>query len=228
MIKNILLSVFLFSFAFQMGGSVIEYSTSVSNVPINFSSGFTVPKFDSALGVLNKIEFILTGGFTGASRTENLSGRPVTVTLNNNVNFRQAVNNGGPVLFNEFVSKMDTFSAGPWDGSFPPDWTGASGMEFLYGSSVDQTFFLDKTDYASLSLFTGSGFVSMTVSAIDMSTTSISGSNIVASQFENDKSIQSTVRYHYSAVPEPKIYGLTAIGICGLVLVCRKRFRKQI
>ena len=225
MIKKILISILSLSFAFQMSGAVIEYSHSTLNVPINFSAGFNVPKFNSGLGNLDRIEFFLTGSFTGASRTENLSMSSVTVTLNNRVNFKQSINNSGPTLFNEFVSKTDSFSAGPWDGSFPPDWTGTSGKEFLFGSPIEQTFTIEKDDLASLSLFTGVGFVPMTVSAIDMSTTSMSGPNIVASQFENNKSINSIVRYHYSAVPEPKIYGLTAIVICGTVIFCRRKLK---
>jgi len=153
MLKKILLSLFCVSFAFHLESSVIEYSRSVEDVPINFSSGFYVPKFDPQLGTLDKIEFALTGSFTGASRTENLSMSSATITLNNRVNFTQSVN-FGPTLFNEYVNRQDVFNALSWDGGFPPDWTGTSGKEFVFGTEIFNTFFLEKDDMSSLSLFT--------------------------------------------------------------------------
>lgn len=224
MIKTLLLLFFCIPFALQ--SAIIEHSSEFNDVPVNFTVGFSVPKFDSSLGELNKIEFQLTGSFSGVSRTENLSPASVTITLNNRVHFQQEVVSG-PILFNEYISKQNTFFAQGWDGSFPPDWTGPSGMEFVFSNDTSQTFVVEKSDMASLTLFTGVGSVSIPATVVDASTTSMSGTNIVASQFENMKSVSSLVRYHYSPIPEPKIWGLTGIGICGLVLFCRNKFKKQ-
>ena len=194
--------------AIQSQASVVIHNFETAAFPINFVTSFSIPKFDVSLGSLNRIEFYLTGSFTGASRTENLSPRPVSVTLNNNVRFKQEMV-GGPNIFDEYVSRTDTFNAGSWDGSFPPDWTGASGKEFAFFNAVKQTFFLEKDDAASLALFTGIGDIDFFVFANDASTTSISGSNIVASQFENTKKIETLIKYHYTPVPEFEYLGLT-------------------
>lgn len=224
MFKKTLLHFFYLFFAIQSESAVIEYFNSFENVPINFAVGFTIPKFDPNLGTLNKIEFQLTGSFTGSSRGENLSPVPVTVYLSNKVRFKQMVS-GGSVLFDEYILKQDSFAAQGWDGSFPPDWNGPSGKEFVFLNEVMETFIVEKTDIASLALFSGIGSVLVPVTAQDASTTSMSGPNIVASQFENIKSVYSLVRYHYTPVPEPRIWGVTAIGICGVV-IWYKRVRK--
>lgn len=216
----------IFCLAITSHSGIIEYSNEFNDVPINFSVGFSVPKFDSSLGTLNKIEFQLTGSYTGASRTENLSPVPVTITLDNRVRFQQGIS-GGPILFDEYILTQNIFNAQGWDGSFPPDWSGPSGREFIFNDERIQTFILEKSDMASLSLFTGLGSVGIPVTVKDASTTSISGSNIVASQFENLKSVYSLVRYHYAPVPEPKIYGLTAILICAIILGYRKLKEKS-
>lgn len=226
MFKKTFLHFFCFLFAIQSESAIIEYSNSFENVPINFAVGFTVPKFDPNLGTLNKIEFQLTGSFTGSSRAENLSAVPVTIYLSNRVRFKQMVS-GGPVLFDEYILKQDSFVAQGWDGSFPPDWNGPSGKEFVFLNEVIETFVVEKTDIASLALFSGVGNVLVPVTAQDASTTSMSGPNIVASQFENMKSVYSLVRYHYTPVPEPQIWGLTAIGICGMVILWKKLIRKN-
>lgn len=200
--------IIFFLLAIQSQASVITNTFETAAFPINFVTSFSIPKFDSSLGSLNKIEFYLTGSFTGVSRTENLSLRPVSVTLNNTVRFKQEMV-GGPNIFNEYVSRTDTFNAGSWDGSFPPDWTGASGKEFAFFNAVKQTFFLEKEDSSSLALFTGIGDVDFFVFANDVSTTSINGSNIVASQFENTKKMEALIKYHYTPVPEFEYLGLT-------------------
>lgn len=208
-------------------GGMIEHTYTSPEVPINFVTSISVPKFDSSLGELNKIEFQLTGRFTGASRTENLSPTPVTITLNNNIRFRQSIS-GGVNLFDEYVNKQDVFNAMAWDGSFPPDWDGQSGENFEYSNYIFETFSTEKNDYASLELFTGIGTVDFDLSAYDYSTTGTSGSNIVASQFENVKSMISTITYHYtsvSPVPEPHVYGLIGGVVCMVAILYRRRFK---
>jgi hypothetical protein len=220
MTKILLLLYFCIPFALQ--SAIIEHYNEFEDVPINSTVGFSVPKFDSSLGDLNKIEFQLTGSFTGASRTENLSPAPVSITLDNKVRFQQGITSG-PMLFDEHILKQDIFLAQGWDGSFPPDWTGPSGEEFVFTDEVIQTFILEKSDMASLSLFTGIGVVDIPATVKDASTTSISGPNIVASQFENMKSVYSLVRYHYTPVPEPEIWGLTGVAVCGIVIFYARR-----
>lgn len=207
------------------GGGIIEHTHITSEMPINFIESFYVPKFDSTVGQLDKVEFVLTGRYTGSSRAENLSPVPVTITLNNNVKFKQGIS-GGDMLFDEVISRTDVFNALGWDGSFPPDWEGQSGEEFLFSTYVQQTYVLEKTDMASIVLFTGIGDIHMNVFVNDVSNTSMSGQNIVASQFENQKSAISLVRYHYTPVPEPYEYGLVGGGVCvGLILYVRYRSR---
>ena len=89
----------------------------------------------------------------------------------------------------------------------------------MFLTEVYDTFFVEKSDIASLALFTGIGNVFMPIQVTDSSSTSMSGPNIVASQFTNNKSIESIVRYHYTPVPEPKVYGYIGIGICGIMLI---------
>lgn len=223
--KTTFLTLFLTIFAFLniSSASIIQYEHTTGVVPINFTETFSIPKFDSSLGNLQKVEFTLTGRFNGASRTENLSPSPVTITLNNRVNFKQSII-GGSVLFDESVNKTDVFNALAWDGSFPPDWNGVSGEEYLFSTFVEQTFFLEKTDMASLALFTGIGNLDMALSASDISTTSMSGPNIVASQFENNKNIIALVKYHYTPVPEPHVYGIAGGLVCvGLIFYVRRK-----
>lgn len=198
--------------------SVIEHAFANTPISINYVQGIGVPKFDASLGTLDKIEFVLTGKFTGSSRTENLSPTTVSITLNNSVKFKQTVM-GGPVLFDKVVSRVDVFNALAWDGGFPPDWAGTSGKEFLFLTEVRETFFTEKDDPASLALFTGIGNINIPVNVTDVSTTSMSGPNIVASQFINNTSLESMVRYYYTPVPEPKVYGYIGMGICGIMLI---------
>lgn len=222
-IKNLLLSLSLFVGTIT-NGSILEYNHATPDYLINYVESFYVPKFDPSLGTLEKIEFSLTGNFKGASRTENLSSMPVTITLKNSVNFKQSFLNNYDI-FDEIITRTDVFNALPWDGSFPPDWTGNSGYQFLFDNYMSHTFVLEKSDMSSLALFTGMGDVLMTVSAKDISSTSMSGNNIVASQFENFKNTLISVKYHYTAVPEPKVYGYVGIFFCFLLIFIRK-FKK--
>lgn len=223
MFKKLFLLIIYFPFVLQSG--IIEHEFGIYNVPINFTVEFSVPKFDSSIGDLSKIEFQLTGRYTGASRTENLSLNPVTITLDNRVHFQQGIS-GGSMLFDEYILTQNIFNADGWDGSFPPDWMGMSGKEFIFNDERIETFILEKSDIASLSLFTGLGSVSIPVTVKDVSTVSMSGSNIVASQFENLKSVQSLVRYHYAPIPESGIYGYIGILICGVIILYKRRKKK--
>ena len=195
--------------------ATIEYSDTVSLTPTNWSDTLSVSQFDSALGVLNSVEVILSGFVEGDVRAESIDAAPATVKLD-----LSALITAGTVSIGSIVNVLPlastTQNLSAFDGDI--DFTGTSGFSsgtLTSGETASAT--LTGGDIAE---FIGGGTVDIDLTAVGQSAGS--GAGNLATIFSTQASASLRVIYDYdpqiAAVPLPAgaplvLTGLLAFGI---------------
>ena len=110
-----------------------------------------------------------------------------------------------------------TESLGVYDGTV--DWKGASGYATPF--SADDAVTLNITSASDLSLFTGSGNVSLPVQA--QAASQINGSGNVTTLIAANASATVSAVYTYTTIPEPAGFVALATGLIGLGGVLLRR-----
>ena len=167
-------------------------SDSIPLQTTNWSNTVTINQFDPALGILQSVEFQLTGGIFGSASIESLDAQPSTVTTD----YQAAITLTRPDLSvlvvavpnQNFVDMLTAF-----DGTI--DFGGTSGITHANISVQDMQQATSSTP-ADLALFTGPGTIILPVDAAGSSTASGSGNLIT--QFLTDAEASVTVCYNYA------------------------------
>lgn len=188
----------------------------------DWSTTLTFPKFNPSLGFLNSITFRLAGTVSGLSQSENTSpssGNDITLNLSAAL---QLFRPGSTDLANRLVvatpTDIRTFSAGTYDGV--TDFAGSSGVTFVVPNTEKVNKFVSTSD-ADKALFSGLGTIDLPLTATGKSRATGGGSAI--SVFDTRARGDVTVTYHYSAVPEPRVYGAVGIVLCAALAAYRRR-----
>jgi hypothetical protein len=196
----------------------VTFMASVPLGPTNYNSSVSVSKFDPALGILNKVTFMLTGHVEGSAAFESLDAEPALVEMELAAEITlQRPDLSTLVVALPLVATSDNASA--FDGLI--DFGGASGKSYagLANTVSEMSMSMNPLD---LLLFTGPagmpGNITLPVVAEGASTGSGAGNLLL--QFATSASADVKVTYEYT-VPEPATAGLT--GLLGVGLLRRRR-----
>lgn len=167
-------------------------SDSIPLQTTNWATTVSIPKFDSSLGVLQSVDFELTGRVTGSASIESLDAAPSTVMTT----YKAEITLTRPdmsVLVISVPDQMFNDNLSAFDGTI--DFAGTSGIAHLDITAQDvQT--LNVTAPADLALFTGAGNIVLPIDAVGTSTASGSGNLIT--QFLTDAEASVSVCYNYA------------------------------
>ena len=205
------IALLLLTSVVAVNAAVLSYTQTIPLAPTDWNTTISIPKFNSSLGTLTSIEFILAGHAEGTAAFENRNG-PGTVTMDLGATLQ--LERPDSTILVIAVPLVHTSDAVPtFDGVI--DFGGTSGKTYS-GLGADITESKTSTPPSSdLALFTGFGNIILPVVATGNSTGS--GSGNLVTQFSSQASAQATVKYHYDAVPEPSglltlLSGLTVVG----------------
>ncbi len=197
---------------------------SVPLTTTNFTRSFLVPKFDTALGTLQSVQFVLNGMVVSTIRFESLDAAPSTVTgtAAATVTLTRPDNT---TLVAVVPTQTRTATQTAYDGV--TDFGGTSGDTFagLTGSTLADSGLL--TSAADLALFSGTAgsTIALPVTAAGSSTATGPG-NIVA-QINTQAAADVTVTYVYdvptTTVPEPASLVLLGASLAGAGLLRRRK-----
>ena len=202
-----------------MGSAFAVTQTHTCTIPLsttNWTNALSVPKFNSSLGTLNGITFILTGHVEGAAMLENLetAAADITVNLSARLTLMRPDNS---VLLVSIPVVSRTENVGSFDGEI--DFLGTSGRTYENLSANHSETAVLLAPSADLGLFTGTGNINLPIRAEGFSSGEGAGNLLL--QFRTLASAQAQVKYDYTAVPEPP--GLLAMmagigGLAGLLM----------
>ncbi|MFO0973082.1 MAG: choice-of-anchor E domain-containing protein [Phycisphaerae bacterium] len=194
-----------------------------ASVPIqltNWNQNINIPKFDTALGTLQSIEFLLGGTVQGSAAFESLDAAPATVTLDLSATITLTRPDMSVLVVSlPAASTVDNVLA--FDGLI--DFGGASGRSYpnLSDTDTNSVTLGPPVSAADLALFSalGGGNIALPISAIATSHGSGAGNLLV--QFTTLAGADVRVKYTYKAIPEPATLALILLG--GPVLFRRTR-----
>lgn len=205
----------------------IAYSDSLPLTPTDFTQPLSVPRFDPALGTLDRVTVTLTGRVEGSHRFESLDPMPVNVTMTHHA----VIALRRPDLTALVASMPDvssTTATTAFDGGI--DFAGGSGrtLSSLMSESANSVTLLPAG--GELVLFTGPGDVVLPVTAV--ATGMGSGSGNLITQFSTSASAHIVVAYDFTpaatSAPEPSTLVLLGVGIGGLLMAWQAgRFRAR-
>ena len=181
----------------------IVYEDAVPLTKTDWDTTISVPKFDTALGELRQIEFVLSGAVDSSAQLESLDAQPTIIVVSMGAVINLHRPDGSPI--SESVPKASKSQpVTGFDGAI--DFTGLSGAIFeqLIDINVAETTILSAT--ADLQLFQGSGMIELPIQAQGIS--SGTGAGNLALSFTTMSSANISVRYIYtipSAPAEPSI-----------------------
>lgn len=190
--RNSFCSLLLFA---SPGVAFAQQTCDSDSIPLqttNWSSSVSVAKFDSSLGVLQSIDFKLTGRIVGSASIESLDAAPSTVTTD----YKGEITLTRPDMTTLVVSIpdqqfIDNLTA--YDGTI--DFAGTSGIAHT-GISAQDVQIINVTAAADLALFTGVGNIVLPVTAAG--TSNASGSGNLITQFLTDAESSVNVCYNYA------------------------------
>jgi|GEM_PF-1302539 len=206
----------------------LEYTETKTLSLTDWGHSFELQQFNSSLGDLLSVEFVLT-----LSGTTNLS-----VTNNGD----SATNGNASTRITLSISPSDLFpvniGAVPEDGDRPyndPYITVTSAARTFSDLAAKETRNLAArsfegnggatyTDAETLGAFTGNDKVNLTLGTYTETVVSVGGGNVAAVQSTN-ATATVTVKYTYQAVPEPATWAAMAMGAG--VLIASSRFRRR-
>ena len=172
------------------------FNGSVPSATTNWINSITIPKFDSALGVLQQIQFTLSATATGLAKAESLDAAPSIVTLN----FQSTLtltrpDNSVIVVTIPLQTFIDNFTA--FDGTI--DFGGTSGATHSNIVATASNSAISPPPISDLVLFTGPahapGTITLPITAVGTSTASGAGNLIT--QFGQQASAMANVCYIY-------------------------------
>jgi hypothetical protein len=194
--------------ACALAATVVE-SASITSSPVPYDTNFTLAGFNTALGTLQSVEFVLTDNTTASVDVINTTGATQSFT-NAFANIPLTVS--GP----SGTTLSDTISATVPSGS-----VAGNSQRAFSGSPVTDS--VNLTLNSNLSAFKGSSPLSFTASA----GTGTYGGQAAGDVFFGGSAVTGgtfDVIYTYaSAVPEPASWALLMLGVTGIGAAVRRR-----
>jgi len=215
--------VFLATIAISMATSSAAVQTFVDEIPTSnttWNNTIAFPQFDSSLGTLTEVRFELAGTVQGQASAESLDASASTVTLDllSTITLSYPDPSLGVITTSlPVVSTTQAFL--PFDGAI--DFAGTSGSTSGLLTATD-TANANLATAGDLALFTGTGFVTLPLTAVGNS--SGSGAGNLTTLFDTDAGATVTVEYDFDPVPEPA--ALSLLGIAAILgLFCFRHRR---
>jgi hypothetical protein len=211
----------LASFAGTVRADEIMFMDSIPLTSTDWSKSVSIPKFNTALGDLEKVTIMLMGTISSDPSIQNLDSESheVTTHVEGKVTLKRP---SGTDLVVTLPPRNDNAHLGPWTGILP-HFAATDGIDF--GTKVDsKSETVTSTSPGELALFEGVGNITLPVSAeADARAT---GSGNLLALFHTSASAQATVTYQFApaAAPEPSTWLLAGLGVAGLWVY--RRFRR--
>lgn len=165
----------------------------VASTDTSFSRSVTFPKFDPALGVLQRVTFQVSGRADGDARVENTAGAPVVATIHFSADYALRRPDATAILSGSFDEVM-TENLAAYDGN--TNFAGPSGET---NSGLGASFLSNHVSPAPLSdlaLFTGTGDIVLVLEVID--TCNVTGGSQIVSKFKQVADAKLELCYEYS------------------------------
>ncbi|UCD30748.1 MAG: PEP-CTERM sorting domain-containing protein [Planctomycetota bacterium] len=208
-------AVLLFFTAVTGADTITHGPITIPLSTMNWSEMISVPKFNPTVGILQSIEFELSGHIVADIMLESLDSSPATVTTDVSAEIElQRPDNSVLLITLPGISTIDNVTA--FDGNI--DFFGGSGRTYTDTSANKTETFTSPPPAGDLLLFTGFGNINLPI--IATGTASGSGAGNLVVQFNTQASAEVTVKYIYE-IPEPATLMLLSLG--GLALVRRWR-----
>ena len=201
--------------------ATIEFDATKALTTTNWTDTLSFGKFDTRLGTLNSIKFILDGNVAGSGRAESLdaSATHITLSLASTLTLKRP---DGSTL----VVSNPVFAAGHDVASFDGviDFGGASGWNTgVVASSASNSFTSSSaTDFTLFSAI-GGGTIALDLQAIGNSTGTGAGNLITQFNTSAGAGVKVVYDYTVSPVPEPATYGMMLLGLGLVGAVARRR-----
>lgn len=206
--------------------AVLEFDAAKALTTTNWSDTLSIGKFDSSLGDLTSIKFVLTGDVSGIGRAESLDSGASTVNLSLASTLTLQRPDGSTlVVANPVFSTSYQFTA--FDGSI--DFGGTSGaITGQVSNSASNSYTSSNVSDFALFSSVGGGFINLDLVAAGNSTGS--GAGNLLTQFNTEAGGSVKVIYEYTAVtavPEPETYGMMLLGLGLVGGLARRRASKN-
>jgi hypothetical protein len=175
--------------------STLTFSDSIPVTNTNWSLSVTLPKFDPALGTLQTVTLTLDGHIEGQAAVESTDASPTTITTMFQANLTLARPDMS-ILAVVIPQVTNMANLSPFDGVI--DFRGTSGITYpnlMQNASQSVT---SPPPASDLPLFTGTGTITLPVTAVGTSTAI--GSGNVITQFATRASAVVTVVYQFAPV----------------------------
>lgn len=204
--------------------ATVFYSDSFAMTTTNWNGLLEITKFDSSLGTLTGINFLLEGEVLGNVRFESLDAQPTTVDT-----YLQAVitltrPDASTIVVTTPVSNHSD-NVSEFDGVI--DFDGTSGKSY-FGLTANSSESVDSPPPGSdLALFTGVGSIFLPIMAEGASLATGAGNLITI--FNTEAAARATVTYTYDPVtpPVPEASSLLLILVGGGFMALGSRMRNR-
>lgn len=205
LVVGTVLTLVQFAGATPIGYSV-TYTDIIPMAKTTWNGSMEIPKFNMPGYELTSVRIDLAGDIVGSAKGENLgsSSDILTMDLRSEITLKRP---DGSVLVVTMPVLSTEDSLGSYDGTI--DFGGTSGCSYNdieVSKSESSTF----TSAVDMSLFTGSGNITLPVSAAGAST--FSGPGSVITNFSTQAGATASITYNYVPVPEPVTIGLLCLG----------------
>ncbi len=218
--RALVLGVFSLFVSLSLHGGTVTYGTTYGPQAAGGSGTFTLPQFNSALGILSSVQLTIVGNSAGGSNqieNESPTAGSGTVSIGSNITVT------GPaallVLTQPAQSNTDSVAA---DSDGGPDYLGDDVLSVTGTNSTDTQSDLLQNPFDDLSAYIGAGTVTFNVASATNSSNSVDFSPSAAYTLPPDFDFTATVLYTFSPpIPEPA--SAVLLGIMGIGLLCRRR-----
>lgn len=216
----------LFSAA-SVQAATIEFANTKAMTTTNWTDSLAIGKFDTTLGTLTSIQFVLTGGVSGVGKAESLDNSASNVMLNlGSVLTLTRPDSSTLVIANPLFS--NTYSFTTFDGVIDFGGTSGTTTSTVFNS---KTASFDSNSASDFGLFSSAGGGNVNLGLGATGASSGSGSGNLITQFNTLASGDVKVIYTYTAavtaVPEPETYAMMLLGMGMVGAIARRRAAKK-
>jgi hypothetical protein len=193
--------ILTFTLTYAAQAAEETHSSVIPMKKTDWNNTMTVPQFDPAQGVLERIELVLTGRIEGSVQVESLDKQPSTIIVSmlGNIALQRPSGSG---LLTATPQTTRSVNVAAFDTII--DFAGTSGATFSRLIAEDITDAAVLTSPADLALFSGMGTLSLTVDT--QGRVNGSGAGNLALKYSTLAQAHLAVKYIYQATADPAIH----------------------